>query len=616
MSINLWDKKNSGYSYYYDIFSFIYAIKRGELRYDFSFKSKYICGEEISNPIEQNALEKKYNIIYTDNEHPICLGTFESYINKSFFKKYKNIIIDEIRQKIIKETPYSFIIINKYILSTELLKQIIKKYSGQRLIFKNTNLTDEQISLIKENHIYADEITNGIKKSISTNIAYSFYTFDDLEKSRSIVVSSHITNQEIDNFKGMDNLIITIDNIEQYEEDYFNKIIKILDRFEKLNTKFTIRIECKKRSIFDKFIPLIKYNNLSLFINNDYYDYPLDEFIKEEELLYSMVNNIDNSSCTQFEKYIAVYNIVKNFKPYKEVENDENNDLSRNIRYILKNDYMVCVGYSKLFRELLDKVGIEAEIYNTSVDTSYDDGFSLEEKPLNLCRHARIIVNLIDEEYGIDGYYISDPTWDNDLKIDKYSNMIMPFDYMQKSKRLFKLEELDYLFDIHSLDEFNYKYKILFDKKLKQKNRKSNYSKKGYQNIVLDTYYEIISLITQTIKKIDFKKYIEINEIWNNLLYKEENYENLINNYNFFIKYIGVYIEKKSNKELDKNIIIKGIILSKIKTQNILPENLNDFIEFLFKEYQIQENESRPYKFPDNYLDESDTGVKIEKKIL
>ncbi|MBR3229541.1 MAG: hypothetical protein IKF91_01790 [Bacilli bacterium] len=616
MSINLWDIKNSGYSYYYDISSFIYAIKRGELQYDFSLKSKYICGEEINNPLEQTALQDKYDIIYTDKTHPVCLSTFESYIDKDFFEKYKEIIINEIRQKIIKETPYNIIIINKYLLTTNLLKQIIKKYNGQRIIIKDASLTNEQIKLLKKNHIYADEIINGRKKSISSNKAYSFYTFDDLEKSRNIVINSQIKNKEIDNFKGIDNLIITIDNIEEYEEEYFKKIIKILDRFEQLNTKLTIRIECKKRSNFDKYIQKINCKNINLLINNDYYDYPLNEFIHEEKLLYSMVKKINNSSCTPFEKYISVYNIVKNYKPYKEVEKNENSDLSRDIRYILKNEYMVCVGYSKLFRELLDKVGIESTIYNTSVDTSYDNGFTLENKPINFCKHARVIVNIIDKEYGINGFYISDPTWDNDKNIDKYSNMIMPFDYMQKSKRLFKLEEIDYILDVHSIKEFNDKTKILFNKKIKQKMKKTNYTKKKYKNTIKDTCYEIISLIIQTIKKIDYEKYKEINEIWDKLLYKEEDYESLINNYNFFIQYIGAYIVKKSNNELRKNTIIKGITLSKIKTGNIFPEELNYFICALFEEYDIQDNISRPYNFPNNYLSEDDDGIKIEKKIL
>lgn len=613
MSIELWNLKNSGYSYYYDISSFIDAIRRGEFQYDFSFKDSYVCGEEVSNPLEQSALQEKNNIIYTDEKHPICLGIFESFINRSFFERHKDIIVKEIRKKMVSELPYNFIIINKYLLSTDLLRQLIKKYNGQRFIFKDVILNDEQINLLRKNHIYADQIIGGIKKNICTNLAYNFYTFDDLEKSINIVVDSQIKEEEIDNFKGIDNLIITIDNVEDYEDDYFKKVTKILSRFDSLNTKLTIRIKCNRRSFLNKYIDLINLSNITLLINNDFYDYPLSEYKDEEALLNSMVKNINNGGLTPFEKYVAVYNIVKNYKPYKEVDEEENFSLSRDMRYILKNDYMVCVGYSKLLRELLDKVGIESFVYFTSIDTSYDDGFTLEDKPLELCRHARVVVKLTDSEYDINGIYISDPTWDNNINIDKYSNMIMPFDYMQKSRSLFKLEDVDYILDVHSLEEFYYKVNLLLGKKISLKFDK--FLNKGYQEITMDSCYEIIYLITNTIKGIDYEKYNEINEIWD-YIFKENNFESFMNYYDFFIKYIGAYIVSRTNKEIGKNTIIRGIVSSKIKTYKLSCEEINDYIEVLSNEFDKQVFFDRPYAFPDNYLSEDDDGVYIKKKIL
>ena len=465
----LWNIKNTNYSYYYDITSLIYAIKRGELQYDFSLKSNYTCGEEITNHIEQKAIEENFNIQYTDKNHPICLGPFESYIDKDFFEKYKDIIINEIRQKIIRENPYNIIIINKYILSTELIKQIIKKYSGQKLIFKDTYLTEEQINLLKQNHIYADEIINGTKKNISSNMAYNFYSFSDLKKIGNIIVDSEIKDAEINNFKEMSNLIITINNTEDYEEEYFKKIVKILNKIEKLETNFTVRIECEKRSLLNKYIHLINHKNINLFIHNDCYDYPLNEYINEEKLLNSMVKNIKNSKCTPFEKYIAVYDIVKNYKPYKEVEDENKHHLSRDIRYILKNDYMVCVGYTKLFRELLDKVGIESTIYYTSVDTSYDDGFTLEDKPLNLCKHARLLVNLNDKEYGIIDIN------DKEIIEPKYTNI-----YYEDSAGFYVAETENYISEI--LDtEFKVKLKGIISELNKEN---------GYMKLKVDNNYK------------------------------------------------------------------------------------------------------------------------------
>ena len=322
--------------------------------------------------------------------------------------------------------------------------------------------------MLIENHIYSDEIINGVKKSISINKEYEFYSYD-FERSKNVTIYSDISNKEINDFKESDELIITIDNVEEDEEGYYKKALIILEKFDKLDKKFTIKVKCNKRSLFDKYFSEKKYNNINLLVNNDFYDYPIEEYLKEEKVLNLMVNNINDSNCTPFEKYIAVYNIVKNFKPYNEEKEGENPELSRNIKFILNGDYMVCVGFSKLFRELLDKVGIEASIYNTSVDISYDDGFTLEDIPINNVIHSRVLVNLVDEKYDINGYYISDPTWDNDKEIDKYSNMIMPFDYMQKSARLFKLEEFDFIFDVHNLNEFNSKVKLLIEKNFNKK---------------------------------------------------------------------------------------------------------------------------------------------------
>lgn len=614
MTINMWNNEyNDEYTYYYNINSFLKAIEKGQFKYDFSFKSKYKYGEKITNPYELNALLKKYNIKYTDKDHPICLGPFESYIDKDFFEKNKKEIINKIQKKILNDTTSSFITINKYVLSENFLKKILEKYNNQRLIFKNVLLNETQKKILKENHIYADEIINGQKKSISTNIAYGSYTFQDLNKQRNINIASDIKDEEIQNFKNINNLIITIDNIENSEEEYYKKLKNILPKFDKINTTLIIRIECEKRSIFDKYLLNTNYKNINLLVNNDFYDYPIEDFIKEEKILYCMVSRIKKSNCSPFEKFISIYNIVKNYKPYSEVKEGENLDLSRNLRYILNNEYIVCIGYTKLLRELLDKVGIESTIYNTSVDISYEDGFTLEEIPITYCRHSRLLVNIVDQKYNINGFYLSDPTWDNDDKIDKYSNMIMPFDYMQKSRYLFKLEDIDYLFDVHNIEEFNYRFQILFNKKYKQKIKNNTTKKTDYINNIIDTYCEIIHLMTKTIKSIDYNKYNEINKIWKILIYNENDDYKLLQNYQNFINYISSYIISKSNNYIKKETIINAIINSKkemgqIFTDDITSELLNEFDKYDYFD--------RPYEFPENYLSNNDDGITIKKRIL
>ena len=64
--------------------------------------------------------------------------------------------------------------------------------------------------------------------------------------------------------------------------------------------------------------------------------------MEEEKKLEELVKDIKTSNLSQFEKFIAVYNIVKNYKEFK--ENENNRDQARALRYILDNEYMVCVG--------------------------------------------------------------------------------------------------------------------------------------------------------------------------------------------------------------------------------------------------------------------------------
>lgn len=57
-----------------------------------------------------------------------------------------------------------------------------------------------------------------------------------------------------------------------------------------------------------------------------------------------------------YEKYMAVYYLVIHFKQYKEFKNYSLE--SRSIYTILKNDYIVCSGFTRLLTELLKKLAL------------------------------------------------------------------------------------------------------------------------------------------------------------------------------------------------------------------------------------------------------------------
>ena len=95
----------------------------------------------------------------------------------------------------------------------------------------------------------------------------------------------------------------------------------------------------------------------------------------------------------------------------------------------------------------------EGDFYNWRIsllgakDTSYDDGFTIEEKEVEDSGHARCIVSMDDDKYNVHGLYVSDPTWDNQLDENRLNNVLMTFDKMDISRRMFYYS----LHPLHSL---------------------------------------------------------------------------------------------------------------------------------------------------------------------
>jgi hypothetical protein len=108
------------------------------------------------------------------------------------------------------------------------------------------------------------------------------------------------------------------------------------------------------------------------------------------------------------EKIMYAYDLMKSFR-YNESEKRSSN--SRNIPEIIKTGEIVCVGYSSFFKQLLSELGIEAE----SIDVVIKD----EDKPT---WHARNIVHVDDDKYGVHGDFAFDSTWDSYKELYKVSD--------------------------------------------------------------------------------------------------------------------------------------------------------------------------------------------------
>jgi len=145
--------------------------------------------------------------------------------------------------------------------------------------------------------------------------------------------------------------------------------------------------------------PLVikKYNDKhQVYINPDYYlnnqdkideiicnyikNYKLEKFtlsdsgLIKEKKIKSIINN-PNIKEVCLGKY-SKEGYILTVEDYK--ENEFNKKESRRLYSILINKYMVCVVFSRLFGDLLNKMGIENNDLSISIDTGYDKSRSLE----------------------------------------------------------------------------------------------------------------------------------------------------------------------------------------------------------------------------------------------
>ena len=126
-------------------------------------------------------------------------------------------------------------------------------------------------------------------------------------------------------------------------------------------------------------------------------------------------------SLSPLEKFIAAWTIATRIALYKNEEGYPNDlthyHTSRSIYEIVGKDdniSIVCVGFVRVLRELLYRMGLK-----DTVEISF-------RKEGDEYGHLLMLIHLVDPKYGIDGIYLSDPTQDADKPVDsRYSSMLM-----------------------------------------------------------------------------------------------------------------------------------------------------------------------------------------------
>lgn len=179
-----------------------------------------------------------------------------------------------------------------------------------------------------------------------------------------------------------------------------DELISKINSIEDLNSKVVIYIPNEindinhlnrlKETYPDKEI-VISWNNEVSFI---------DDVISAVYMIDYYKSVIDDT-LSPLEKVTMAYDIVKSHY-YKEYSR-KHTMKSRHITEMVNNDYIVCSGYVNIFNRLLR----EMKVNTSKLRLSLKSGDTVVDE------HVRSIVQLTDEKYGIDGYFVFDPTWDS-----------------------------------------------------------------------------------------------------------------------------------------------------------------------------------------------------------
>lgn len=496
------------------------------------------------------------------------------YIDRKYYNNSKKEVEDIIRYVIKNTTESEFCIASKALITNNILDSfkdtdyISELYLGDSLDNSYMLTYKNYIKLKRTNLscVYTNAVGNLLMKKFDDFIGYNknrklieSYTYKDLQDS-DIIFLYELDLRELDNLKYIKDATIMLQG-DSYR--YVNLIYEYLDYYNKKNV-VVIDIDTEK----EKFNSYLKKNEIDnrvkIKISTSTISFEL--YKKVERTLYDIIKPALLFS--PFEKYIYAYNISKLFKDYK--ENEDDSTQSRSLYKILFNDYMVCVAFSDLFGDLLTKFGIENEEYSVCLDTSFDEVDPLDQNyvinhEFSKEYHSRRLVHIVDLKYKIDGYYISDPTWDNDLNQDLYNYLALTHNEILDNYRYnyFNKVDLSEMFFSNTKEELYIKMNFFINR------YNSLYPDVGsfmqnFIGLLFRIDYKFVSYI--------YNKYGDICDL------------DLDDNYALMIDEVFSHVESKINNVIPLDTILSAVRFIYLKEYGYNLSNVDDAINNMKKE--------------------------------
>lgn len=468
-------------------------------------------------------------------------------------------------------------------------------------IIKGNYLTNEQIERIQDEHLEFYILDKNEKKQISEKIILKRYTKNILKNKKILDISTPLNDKDIDNFKYINKEAITRIGIDKFnkisEHEYFKNLIDIMNKLSNNDKTYQIEIRVTNRQILENSKLLNNVpKNIKLYINCNMASYTKEEFEYEERILNILIDPIKNSNLSPLEKYIAVYNIVKQFKEYK--ENELSPEQARILKKIINNECIVCGGFSILLQVMLQKINIPCDIIHVGIEDNTDKN--------NYSGHVRNIIKIDDDKYNIHGIYLADTTWDNNLKKDLYLNILLTHDEKKEAMDNEYLSEEDMLFDFHDFDEYNIKINTLLYK-ISQKSKE-----KKEQDRYAEAYIVVYKHILNHLKILDYQKYMYFYNKYNQKIYNTDNLKKQEQYAYAFLTEYGLYIIPLSNNKISKNIITKAALVTKKEIECMEQDELKQWKKETVKINKKYFPKAFPYIY--DYKKEKETYLESRKR--
>lgn len=253
----------------------------------------------------------------------------------------------------------------------------------------------------------------------------------------------------------------------------------------------------------------------------------ITDFEKTYNIINNIVSKIQKLNLSPIEQIMYVYDLVRD-RVYKEELITEPPYISRDLTSVLLGNRIVCVGFTNIFNQILENLGI----------TSKKD--HLKSIDPNESNHVRNIVYVYDKKYNIEGNYLFDLTLDCKDNIDD-NTYLNSYRYFAKTKK-----EIDRYYPkyqsitITQISNTPIDYKTLLEV-LYNVRKIEHYENKEKYPLDIETI-TIITYNSHWLLKENDKEHF-LNVTFNKLPYKTQNFQTEISKY-----YDETALEERINK--------------------------------------------------------------------